>query len=45
MSAILVDVVVVLGERRIRWKNDLMLKKEPSLLLPDVNLPQWEQVY
>lgn len=45
MSAILVDVVVVLGDRRIRWENDLTLEKEPSLLLPEVNLSQWAPVY
>lgn len=39
------DVVAVLGERRIRWENDPMLKKEPSLLLTEAKLPQWEQLY
>lgn len=36
MSTLLVDVMVVLGERRIRWGDDPMLKKEPSLFLPEV---------
>ena len=36
VSGLLVDGMVVLGERRIRWGNDTMLKKEPSLFLPEV---------
>lgn len=36
VSTLLVDVMVVLGERRIRWGDDPMLKKEPSLFLPEV---------
>ena len=36
VSALLVDAMVVLGERRSRWGDDPMLKKESSLFLPEV---------
>lgn len=40
-----VDVVVFLGERRLSGENNPMIEKEPSLLLPEVKLLLWEQVY
>lgn len=37
--------VVFLGERRLSGENNPMIEKEPSLLLPEVKLLPWEQVY